>query len=188
MRHVRMFITIVPQVQISAGGTVKGSDLGKIKAGGDNIGLRVYDPGYVNTAAVISKICFIDGDLGILRYRGYPIEQIAERASFLETAYCLLYGDLPTRNQLTSWSGAVTRMSVLPLDITRCIEALPAQAHPMGVLMAGISALGTLYPEQNPAIAGEHVYKDMRVQDAQIVRLLGQVPSIAALAYHRCDY
>ena len=240
--------------------------MNKIKAGGDGVGLRMYDPGYVNTTAVVSRICFIDGAKGILRYRGYPIEQvwprlssllqqrdlirgghatawltelapthtlkallqhsalhhskgqaprrriapaarllctapaacvhcnwlhchcpyhnayvsigilsctssglpqaperegsvqIALKSNFLDTSFCLLYGELPSPEQAQSWHAAVMRHAQLPAPVVNAIEALPADAHPMSIVMSGVVALGTLHPEQNPALAGQSIY------------------------------
>lgn len=112
--------------------------------------------------------------------------QIAEQSSFLETSYCLLYGELPTSAQLGAWTAGVLAHSRTPAPVINALEALPAESHPMSILMAGIAALGAVHPEQNPALAGQGVYKSRAVQDAAIVTLLGQVPTIAAFAYHRC--
>ena len=112
--------------------------------------------------------------------------QIALKSNFLDASHCLLYGELPSPAQAQTWHAAVMRESHLPLPVVNAIEALPADAHPMSIVMAGVVALGTLHPEQNPALAGQGVYGEKAVQDAQIVRLLGMVPAIAAYAYHRC--
>ncbi|GFH18987.1 citrate synthase [Haematococcus lacustris] len=173
-------------IEISEGGTINASALKQIKAGGDGVGLRAYDPGYTNTTAVISRISYIDGDKGILRYRGYPIEELAEKAHMLETAYLVLFGDLPTQSQLATFQEAVMRHSGLPPAVEAAVAALPPDSHPMGVLLTGLCALSTVHPEQNPAIAGQNIYNSREVQDKQIVRLLGKVPTLAALAYHKC--
>ena len=157
----------------------------KITAGGDGVGLRVFDNGYVNTTACNSSISYIDGDKGILRYRGYPIEELAERSSFLEVAYLVVYGHLPSTEQLTRWEEAVMRHSALPTAVENVIAALPHDAHPMGTMLAGMAALSTCHPEQNPALAGQNIYKSKEVQDKQIVRIIGKMPTLAALAYHR---
>ncbi|GIL77213.1 hypothetical protein Vretimale_3108 [Volvox reticuliferus] len=172
-------------LEISEGGTLNAQALKQIKAGGDGVGLRTYDPGYTNTAAVISRISFIDGDKGILRYRGYPIEELAAKSNMMEVAYLVLYGNLPTQSQLATFREAVNRHSALPTEVEAVIAAMPHDAHPMGVLMTGICALSTLHPEQNPALVGGNIYKSREVQDKQIVRLLGKVPTLAALAYHK---
>jgi citrate synthase len=130
---------------------------------------------YTNTSAVISSISYIDGDKGILRYRGYPIEELAEKSSFLEVAYLVLYGDLPTRAQMTMFSDAVGRHSAVPAVVEDVIAALPHDCHPMACILTGLSALSGCHPEQNPALAGQNVYKSRDVQDKQIVRLVGKV-------------
>ncbi|KAG1671004.1 hypothetical protein FOA52_014246 [Chlamydomonas sp. UWO 241] len=172
-------------LEISEGGTLNAQALKQIKAGGDGVGLRTYDPGYTNTAAVISRISFIDGDKGILRYRGYPIEELAAKSTFVETAYLTLFGNLPTTSQLTTFNEAIMRHSELPASVMNVLDALPEDAHPMGVLLTGICALSTCHPEQNPALSGQNIYKSREVQDKQIVRLLGKMPTLAAIAYHK---
>ncbi|PSC76850.1 citrate synthase [Micractinium conductrix] len=175
------------QVAISDHGTIKAADLKQIVAGGDGVGLRTYDNGYVNTTACKSAISYIDGDAGILRYRGYPIEQLAERSNFLEVSYLVVYGSLPTGGQMQRWTEAVMRHSALPVAVEQTIAALPHDAHPMGTILTGLCALSTLHPEQNPALAGQNIYNSREVQDKQIVRLIGKMPTLAALAYHRAS-
>ena len=119
---------------------------------------------YTNTSAVISRISYIDGDKGILRYRGYPIEELAAKSSFLETAYLVLFGSLPTQVQLLTFEETVMRHSALPTQVEDAVAALPPDAHPMGCLLTGICALSTCHPEQNPALAGQNVYKSREVQ------------------------
>lgn len=172
-------------LEINDGGTINASALKKITAGGDGVGLRTYDPGYTNTAAVISRISFIDGERGILRYRGYPIEELAERSTFIEVAYLVLYGNLPTQSELSIFQEAVMRHSAVPVAVENAIAALPSDAHPMGSILTGLCALSTCHPEQNPALAGQNVYKSQEMQDKQIARLVGKIPTLAALAYHR---
>ena len=111
--------------------------------------------------------------------------QIALKSNFLDVSHCLLYGELPSTKQAEVWRAAVMRESRIPVPIINAIEALPANAHPMSIVMAGIVAFGALHPEQNPALSGQSIYNSKEIQDAQIVRLLGMVPSIAAYAYHR---
>eukprot|EP00951_Prasinocladus_malaysianus_P018067 scaffold143461_cov46-Prasinocladus_malaysianus.AAC.1 len=188
------------QVEVSDQGTIRASDFQKIKAGGDGAGLRLYDPGYMNTAPVKSRISYIDGGKGILRYRGIPIEQLAENSTFLETSYMLLYGELPVASELRAFEEAVARHSMLPEPVIASLEQLPHDSHPMAVLVAGITALSCHHPEQNPALAGGSIYRlalapacicklqfqrSAEVRDKQIVRLLGKVPTLAAYAYHR---
>eukprot|EP00246_Nothoceros_aenigmaticus_P017523 TRINITY_DN8636_c0_g1_i1.p1 TRINITY_DN8636_c0_g1~~TRINITY_DN8636_c0_g1_i1.p1 ORF type:complete len:517 (+),score=88.38 TRINITY_DN8636_c0_g1_i1:294-1844(+) len=170
-------------LEISAGGTVKATDFQKITAGGDGKGLKVYDPGYLNTAPVRSSISYIDGDKGILRYRGYPIEELAEKSSYLEVAYLLLYGHLPTTSQLTEWEATVSEHSAVPKGVLAVTACLPHDAHPMGMLLGSISALSSFHPDANPALQGENLYKSKAVRDKQIVRIIGKVPTLAAAAY-----
>nr|CAN80865.1 hypothetical protein VITISV_042488 [Vitis vinifera] len=140
------------QVQVSSHGTVKATDLKKITTGNNDKGLKLYDPGYLNTAPVRSSICYIDGDAGILRYRGYPIEELAESSSFLEVAYLLMYGNLPSESQLADWEFAVSQHSAVPQGILDIIQAMPHDAHPMGVLVSAMSALSVFHPDANPAL------------------------------------
>jgi citrate synthase len=173
------------KLQLDDHGHLKANDLKQITAGGDGVGLRTYDPGLFNTATVKSTISYIDGDKGILRYRGYPIEQLAEKSSFLEVAYLLVYGHLPLPKELARWEEAVMRHSAVPVTVENVVSALPHDSHFMGILLAEISALSTCHPEQNPALAGQDVYKDKEIVDKQILRLIGKAPAMAALAYHR---
>lgn len=173
------------EIPITEDGTVDANAFKKITAGGDGRGLVVYDPGYVNTAPCKSKISFIDGDRGILRYRGYAIEELAEKSTYLETAFALLYGDLPNASQLMDWERAIARHSALPVQVVHAVEALPHDAHPMAVMLAGLNSLSAMHPEQNPAIAGGGIYDSHVVQDKQIVRIIGKMTTLAAHAYHR---
>eukprot|EP00898_Chlorokybus_atmophyticus_P002821 jgi/Chlat1/353/Chrsp10S01474 len=173
------------KLEITEGGCVRATDFKQIVAGGDGVGLRLFDPGYMNTAACRSAISYIDGDKGILRYRGYPIEQLAEKSTYLETAYLLMYGSLPTAGQLQKWEDAIARHSQLPTFVADAIEALPHDTHPMGALIVGINALSTVHPDANPALVGQGIYDDKKVRDKQIVRIIAKIPAIAAHAYHR---
>lgn len=173
------------QVQVSSHGTVKATDLKKITTGNNDKGLKLYDPGYLNTAPVRSSICYIDGDAGILRYRGYPIEELAESSSFLEVAYLLMYGNLPSESQLADWEFAVSQHSAVPQGILDIIQAMPHDAHPMGVLVSAMSALSVFHPDANPALRGQDLYQSKQVRDKQIARVLGKAPTIAAAAYLR---
>ncbi|GFS45465.1 citrate synthase 2 [Actinidia rufa] len=190
--NVRGSLTVVDertgkkyQVQVSDEGTVKATDLKKITTGKNDKGLKLYDPGYLNTAPVRSSICYIDGDEGILRYRGYPIEELAEGSTFLEVAYLLMYGNLPSENQLADWEFAVSQHSAVPQGILDIIQAMPHDAHPMGVLVSAMSALSVFHPDANPALRGQDLYESKQVRDKQIVRILGKAPTIAAAAYLR---
>lgn len=172
-------------VQITEDGTIKATDLKKITTGPNDKGLKLYDPGYLNTAPVRSSICYIDGDAGILRYRGYPIEELAEGSSFLEVAYLLLYGNLPSENQLADWEFTVSQHSAVPQGLLDIIQSMPHDAHPMGVLVSAMSALSVFHPDANPALRGQDIYKSKQVRDKQIVRILGKAPTIATAAYLR---
>ena len=172
-------------VPIKEGGFINATAFKSIKAGGDGQGLKLFDPGYMNTAPCRSKISYIDGDKGILRYRGYPIEELAEKSTYLETAFALIYGDLPDSRQLAEWEETVMRHSALPVPVIAAIEALPHDAHPMGVILAGLNALSVFHPEQNPALQGGGIYSTHGAQDKQIVRIIGKMTTLAAHAYHR---
>ncbi|KAK9063878.1 hypothetical protein SSX86_017750 [Deinandra increscens subsp. villosa] len=173
------------KVPISDDGTVRATDFKKITTGSVDKGLKLYDPGYLNTAPVRSSICYIDGDEGILRYRGYPIEELAESSSFLDVAYLLMYGNLPSQSQLADWEFTVAQHSAVPQGILDIIHAMPHDAHPMGVLVSAMSALSVFHPDANPALRGQDLYKSKPVRDKQIVRILGKAPTIAAAAYLR---
>ncbi|CAA6661138.1 unnamed protein product [Spirodela intermedia] len=162
-----------------------GYDLKKITTGKDDKGIKLYDPGYLNTAPVRSSISYIDGDEGILRYRGYPIEELAENSTFVEVAYLLMYGTLPSQSQLADWEFAISQHSAVPQGVLDIIQAMPHDAHPMGVLVSAMSALSVFHPDANPAIRGQDLYKSKQVRDKQIVRILGKAPTIAAAAYLR---
>ncbi|XP_021898323.1 citrate synthase 2, peroxisomal-like [Carica papaya] len=170
------------QLPVSEDGTVKAVDLKKITTGKNDKGLKVYDPGYLNTAPVRSSISYIDGDEGILRYRGYPIEELAERSSFLEVAYLLMYGNLPSESQLSDWEFTVSQHSAVPQGILDIIQSMPHDAHPMGVLVSAMSALSIFHPDANPALRGQDLYNSKQVRDKQIVRILGKV-SLSCLSF-----
>ena len=157
-------------------GTIRAMDLRQMKTGPDDFGVMTYDPAFMNTAACQSAITFIDGDKGILRYRGYPIEQLAERCTFLEVAYLILHGELPTEEQLKAWVHLITHHTMIHETTKRFLEGFRHDAHPMGMFISTVAALSTVYPEarnvQNP-----------EVRRHQIVRLLAKVPTIAAYTY-----
>ncbi|MBM0232184.1 citrate synthase [Micromonospora sp. STR1_7] len=141
-------------------------------------GMTTYDPGFVNTAAASSAITYIDGDAGILRYRGYPIEQLAEKSSFLEVSYLLIYGELPTEQQLTEFTEWIRRHSLLHEEMRRFFEGFPRDAHPMAVLSSAVSALSTFYQDSLDPFDSEHV-------EISTVRLMAKVPTIASYAYKK---
>ncbi len=157
-------------------GTIRAADLKQIKRGDDDQGLATYDPGFVNTASCRSSITFIDGDQGILEYRGYPIEQLAEHSSFLEVSYLLLNGELPTQDELDAWVHDITFHTFLHENLKHFIEGFRYDAHPMGMLMASVSALSTYYPDALQI-------SDSEVRKLQITRLIAKMPTLGAFAY-----
>jgi citrate synthase len=157
-------------------GTIRAADLRQIKAGAEDFGLMSYDPAYVNTAACRSAISYIDGDRGILRYRGYPIEELAERSTFLETAYLLLNGELPKPAQLDRWVFDITHHTIIHENIKKFIDGFHHDAHPMGVFVSTVAALSTFYPE------AKHI-ADADARRFQIHRLIAKAPTLAAFAH-----
>jgi citrate synthase len=156
-------------------GTIRAADLKQI-ALDDEPGLATYDPGFVNTASCRSSITYIDGDVGILEYRGYPIEQLAEHSTFLEVSYLLLHGELPTSDQLDHWVHEVTYHTFLHENLKQFIQGFRYDAHPMGMLMASVSALSTFYPD------ARHI-KDPDNRTLQITRLIAKMPTLGAFAF-----
>ena len=160
-------------------GTIRAMDLRQIKVNDDDFGLMTYDPAFMNTASCKSRITFIDGDKGILEYRGYPIDQLAERSTYLEVAYLLLHGELPTESELKEWTWHITHHTLINENIKKVMDGFHYNAHPMGMLIGTISALSTFYPD-----AKEIFSADCRRK--QIFRLIAKVATIAAFAYrHR---
>ncbi|MCX6139036.1 MAG: citrate synthase [Ignavibacteriales bacterium] len=160
-----------------ADGTINAIDLRKIKTDAEDFGLMTYDPAFMNTASVRSKITFIDGDKGILRYRGYPIEQLAEHVGcFDEIGYLLLNGELPNPKQLTEFQKTVNSHAILHENVKKIIEGFRHDAHPMGVFISTVAALSTFYPE------AKNIF-DQEIRRRQIYRLIAKVPIIAAYAY-----
>jgi len=157
-------------------GTIRAMDLRQIKTGPDDFGLMAFDPAFTNTASCRSSITFIDGEKGILRYRGYPIEELAEHCTFLEVAYLLLWGELPTEQQLKEWVDQITHHTMLHETTKKFLEGFRYNAHPMGMFVSTVAALSTIYPESRQV----HV-PDIRRH--QILRLIGKVPTIAAYCY-----
>jgi citrate synthase len=156
-------------------GAIKATDLFQIRVGEDD-GIVSYDPGFMNTASCQSKVTYIDGDKGILRYRGYPIEQIAEKSTYLETAYLILYGELPTKSQLAEWTHNVTFHSIIHENIKKLIDGFHHDAHPMGILVSTVGALSTFYPEAKKIF-------DVKSRRDQTYRLISKMPTLAAFAY-----
>lgn len=160
-------------------GAIRATDLRQIKCGADDFGLMTYDPAYMNTAACRSRITYLDGDNGVLLYRGYPIEQLAERCTFPEVAYLLLHGDLPTATQLDRWNREIMAHSMIHENVKKFMDGFHYDAHPMGILMSTVAALSTFYPESRNV-------SDPACRRRQILRLIGKMPTLAACAYrHR---
>ena len=159
-----------------ADGTIKATDLRQIKTDAGDFGLMTYDPAFMNTAACRSAITFIDGDKGILEYRGYPIEQLAEKSTYLETAYLLLRGSLPSKDDLARWKNDVTYHTFINENLKGLLDAFRYNAHPMGKLISTVAALGTFYPEAKNIT-------DPEVRARQITRIIAKMITIAAFAY-----
>jgi citrate synthase len=160
-------------------GTVRAADLRQIKTGTDDFGLMAYDPAFTNTAACRSRITYIDGERGILRYRGYPIEQLAERSSFLETSYLLIHGELPTRAEQERFIHDITHHTMVHESIRQFLDGFRYDAHPMGILVSTVGALSTFYPDAKNVA-------DAPGRRTQMHRLIAKMPTLAAYAYrHR---
>jgi len=160
-------------------GTIKAMDLRQIKVDDDDFGLMTYDPAFMNTASCKSRITFIDGDKGILEYRGYPIDQLAEQSSYLEVAYLLLHGELPSAEELKTWTRNITYHTFINENIKKVMDGFHYNAHPMGMFEATLGALSTFYPDAKDIF-------DTESRRKQIYRLIAKVPTIAAFAYrHR---
>jgi citrate synthase len=157
-------------------GAIRATDLAQIKSGPDDPGLVAYDPSFGNTAACKSKIGYIDGDKGILRYRGYPIEQLAEKSSYLETAYLIVKGELPTASRFAMWQHNIKTHTLVHENLKRFMEGFRYDAHPMGILIATVGALSTFYPEARNV-------NDVHSRRMQTRRLIGKMPTIAAFAF-----
>jgi citrate synthase len=157
-------------------GTIKAVDLRQIKVTPDEFGLMTYDPAFMNTANCKSRITYIDGDKGVLLYRGYPIEQLAERSDFLETASLILNGELPRQKQHDEWTHQITRHTMLHTNIAKLMEGFRHDAHPMGMFISTVGALSTFYPAAKDIFSPES-------RRLQTIRLIAKVPSIAAYAF-----
>src|SRR5215210_3297303 len=157
-------------------GTIRAMDLRQIKAGPDDFGLMTYDPAFMNTANCHSAITFIDGDKGVLLYRGYPIEQLAEESDYLETAYLLLFGELPTASQQQAWTQQITLHTMLHENVKKFMEGFRYDAHPMGIFLSTVGALSTFYPDERQSFAPGS-------RRRQRHRLIAKVPTIAAYAF-----
>jgi citrate synthase len=156
--------------------TIRALDLRPMKVDKEDFGLMGYDPAFTNTASCSSKITFIDGDKGILRYRGYSIEELAEKSTYIETAYLILYGELPTKSELADWSYNVTHHTFIHESIKKFLDGFHYDAHPMGMLISTVAALSTFYPDAKDIFNPESRRK-------QTYRLIGKMPTLAAFAY-----
>ncbi len=157
-------------------GAVRATDLRQLRLDDDDPGLLVYDPAFLNTGSCRSAITYIDGERGILRYRGYPIEELAEHASFLEVAYLLLRGDLPSPDALGNWTRRITQHTFIHENVKRFIDGFHYDAHPMGTLVSTVAALSTFYPQA-------HLLSDAGLRREQVLRLIAKMPTLAAFAY-----
>jgi citrate synthase len=157
-------------------GTIRATELRKIKTDEDDFGLMTYDPAFMATASCRSAVTFIDGEKGILEYRGYPIEQLAEHSSYLEVAYLLVHGDLPNQQQLDQWVHEITIHTFVHENIKEFMQGFRYDAHPMGMLLASVGALSTFYPE---AVS----IKDRQIRHIQVIRLIAKMPTLAAFSY-----
>lgn len=179
--------------------SILATDFKKIKAqpNGDrpedetDQGLRVYDPAYMNTAVVQSKITYINGQEGILRYRGYPIQQLVDKSNFLESAFLLMYGELPTKPQYQQWQDEVMHHTYVHTDIENMFKSFRYDSHPMSMLTSAFATLGAFAPESNPSLAGQKLYTNaatgdvraLEILDKQILRIIGKAPTLAAASY-----
>jgi citrate synthase len=156
--------------------TIRATELRKIKTHEDDFGLMTYDPAYMATAACRSAITFIDGEKGVLEYRGYPIEQLAENSNYLEVAYLLIHGELPTQTQFDNWEHEITIHTFVHENVKEFMQGFRYDAHPMGMLLASVGALSTFYPEAASI-------KDPETRYLQVIRLLAKMPTLAAFSY-----
>jgi citrate synthase len=163
------------EIEISDG-TVRSTDFRQIKVADDDFGLMTYDPAFMNTASCRSEVTYLDGENGVLEYRGYPIEQLAEQSTYLEVAYLLVHGDLPTSQQLDEWIGEVTIHTFVHENVKGFIQGFRHDAHPMGMLLGSVGALSTFYPDANEI-------KDPFNRHIQTIRLIAKMPTLAAFAY-----
>src|ERR671914_38949 len=157
-------------------GTIRALALREIKIDEDDFGLMTYDPAFMNTASCRSAITYIDGDRGILEYRGYPIEQLAEQSTYLEVAYLLVHGELPTQAQLDDWTHEITIHTFVHENVKKFMEGYRYDAHPMGMLLSSVGALSTFYPDAAQI-------KDPEIRYSHVIRLIAKMPTLAAFAY-----
>ncbi len=161
-------------------GTVRAGDFGKIGKTDDEPGLAVYDPGFTNTASTRSAVTYIDGEKGILEYRGYPIEQLAEKSTFLEVAYLLIHGELPTKEQHERWVHEITFHTFVHENVKSLMQGFRYDAHPMGMLLSSVGALSTFYPEARNI-------SDPEVRHEQVVRLIAKMPTLGAWSFRHAQ-
>src|SRR3990172_7703749 len=157
-------------------GAIHATEFRKMKVTDDDFGLMVYDPAFLDTASCKSSITYIDGDRGILRYRGYPIEQLAEQSNYLEVAYLLVFGELPTPEQFAQWKHDITFRTLIHENIKKFMDGFHHDAHPMGMLVSTVAALSTFYTDSRDIF-------DEETRRLQIVRLIAKMPTLAAFAY-----
>src|SRR6266542_3210695 len=157
-------------------GTIRSMDLRQIKVDEDDFGLMGYDPAFTNTASCRSAITFIDGEKGILEYRGYPIEQLAEQSTYLEVAYLLIHGELPTQAELDEWAHQITIHTFVHENVKEFMGGFRHDAHPMGMLLGSVGALSTFYPDANDI-------QDPENRHIQTIRLIAKMPTLAAFAF-----
>ncbi len=157
-------------------GTARAMDFRQIKTSDDDFGLMLYDPAFTNTASCSSSITYIDGDAGVLEYRGYPIEQLAEKSTYLETAFLLVYGHLPSQTELDEWTRKLTFRTMLHESVKKFVEGFRYDAHPMGMLVGAIGALSTFYPDARDV-------DDPASREMQTIRLIAKMPTLAAFCY-----
>ena len=161
-------------------GTIKAADIGQIRTDEDTPGLAVYDPGFVNTASCRSAVTFIDGEQGILEYRGYPIEQLAEKSNFLEVAYLLVHGSLPSKAEYDAWVHEITYHTFVHENVKEFMQGFRYDAHPMGMLMASVGALSTFYPDARNI-------SDADNRHMQIVRMIAKMPTLGAWSFRHAQ-
>jgi len=157
-------------------GAIHASDLRKIKTGDSDFGLLSYDPAFTNTASCMSKITYIDGDAGILRYRGYPIEELAEKRNYLQIAYLLIHGELPTKAEYDTWEHNITFHTMVHENVKKFMDGFHHDAHPMGMVVSTVAALSTFYPDAKYIL-------DEKSRMLQTFRLIAKIPTLAAFAY-----
>src|SRR5919205_3326155 len=161
-------------------GTIRALALRDIKVDEDEFGMMTYDPAFTNTASTRSSITYIDGDKGILEYRGYPIEQLAEQSTYLEVAYLLVHGELPSKQQLEEWVHEITIHTFVHENVKEFMSGFRHDAHPMGMLLGSVGALSTFYPDANEI-------KDPENRMIQTIRLIAKMPTLAAFAYRHSN-